>query len=217
MKKNDAEILILITQFETPFSNEKWELLLKEIPENLQLKVKEYKQWRDYHASLLGNLLLKKGIQLSNLSVDLLKDVKYSEKEKPFISEDFFYNISHSGKYIICAISLQNEIGVDVEKYRKIDFSLFNRFFTEKEWYEINNHQNPNSAFFEMWSLKESAIKADGRGTIILSETEKMDSEKIICDKKTWFYKKLNLDAGYAGFVCSKNKIENLKIIAFDF
>ena len=60
MKKNDAEILILITQFETPFSNEKWELLLKEIPENLQLKVKEYKQWRDYHASLLGNLLLKK-------------------------------------------------------------------------------------------------------------------------------------------------------------
>ncbi|MBK7640518.1 MAG: hypothetical protein IPJ22_10885 [Bacteroidetes bacterium] len=69
MKKNDAEILILITQFETPFSNEKWELLLKEIPENLQLKVKEYKQWRDYHASLLGNLLLKKE---SNYQIFLL-------------------------------------------------------------------------------------------------------------------------------------------------
>lgn len=217
MKENETEILILITQFESPFSTEKWELLLQEIPANLQSKVKEYKQWRDYHASLLGNLLLKKGLVHLNISTDYLDKINYTEKEKPFVKEGFYFNISHSGKYVVCAISLENELGIDVEKYRPIDFSLFDRFFTQKEWLEINSHHNPNSAFFEMWSLKESAIKADGRGTIILSKTEKLNDNQIVCDNQIWYYKKLPVENDYAGFVCSCLPISELRIMRFDF
>jgi 4'-phosphopantetheinyl transferase len=49
-----------------------------------------------------------------------------------------------------------------------IDFQLGRGLFTEQEYqYIVSEQKNPASAFYEIWTLKESYVKAHGKGLTI--------------------------------------------------
>ena len=58
----------------------------------------------------------------------------YGEHGKPMRrNEEICFNLSHSGKYVLCAVS-EMEIGCDIEKIKEVKWKLAKRFFSEKEY-----------------------------------------------------------------------------------
>ena len=97
----------------------------------------------------------------------------YNQHGKPFINDKYKdyvieFNTSHSGLYGLIAITLNNKVGVDIQKIKPlIDVrALSNRFFSDEERNELmklaKNLQQ--DAFYLGWVRKESFIKAIGTG-----------------------------------------------------
>jgi len=84
---------------------------------------------------------------------------------KPFLLNypKFQFNISHTRNAIAAAFS-SNEIGVDIESIKPSDLAIANRFFTPSEQEYITSHDNPDYAFYEVWTKKEAYIKHNGTG-----------------------------------------------------
>jgi len=80
------------------------------------------------------------------------------------------FNLSHAKGLTACAVILNKEIGIDVEdSTRKINLNIADRFFSRQESEYIQNmHEHKKKeTFFDFWTLKESYIKAKGRGLSI--------------------------------------------------
>lgn len=94
--------------------------------------------------------------------------VKYESGEygKPYFIdiENAYFSLSHSGKIAACAIS-DTPVGVDVQSERRPNMALAKRFFSEREYAEVNSE--PEIMFNRIWTRKEAAAKADGRGIAI--------------------------------------------------
>lgn len=110
------------------------------------------------------NLLLSAIAEKYDIPVDeivILKD----DKGKPNIygRDDVFVSLAHSKGAVICAIS-DKEVGVDIELCTKRRKSVESRVFTETEISLLNSAEDENGAFFTLWTLKESYLKAIGTG-----------------------------------------------------
>ena len=81
------------------------------------------------------------------------------------------FNLSHTDGLIVCAVTHEREIGVDVEDIKRggglIDIA--DRYFSPHEVAELHTvpAANQESRFFDYWTLKESYIKARGMGLSI--------------------------------------------------
>lgn len=84
---------------------------------------------------------------------------------KPFLNEysDIFINLSHCSGLAVCAVG-GNALGIDCEEKREVKRGVVRRVCTESEAQEIENAENPDLAFTRLWTLKESFVKAVGRG-----------------------------------------------------
>jgi len=104
----------------------------------------EIDQIRSLLSSYLKNLLSR-------------EEVLKNEYGKPYFDNGPFFNISHSGKYVLMAVST-SEIGVDIEEMKNKDMSALVRIFNEAEAKMIKEH----SDFYYLWCAKESLIKCMG-------------------------------------------------------
>ena len=84
---------------------------------------------------------------------------------KPYFdrTDNLFFNISHSGNYVAAAVS-KNEVGIDVQHIRPIKEGLIGKLFNEEERNFIDKSPDKDRAFITLWALKESYIKAIGKG-----------------------------------------------------
>lgn len=104
----------------------------------------------------------------SDFDIDNM-NISYDSCGKPYFSNinDLFFNISHSGNYVIISWS-KNNIGCDVEEIdNKNCLDIAKRFFTENEYnilIKINDYNERQRMFYRLWTLKEAYIKHDGRG-----------------------------------------------------
>ncbi len=91
--------------------------------------------------------------------------ISKDEKGKPYVvgRNDVFVSLSHSKRAVMCAVS-DRDVGVDIEMCSKRRKSVESRVFTEGEIYLINSANDENRAFFTLWTLKESYLKAIGTG-----------------------------------------------------
>ncbi len=130
---------------------------------------------------------------------------KKTAKGKPFtvpkISE---FSVSHSEGIAAVAVS-DKKVGIDIEALREIDLRLSEKICTqeEKEWiFTAENKAERLKRFFILWTLKESYMKATGKGMRI--------PFKYIAFKISDNYEILNGVKGY-GFTI---KIENNTVIS---
>ncbi len=81
---------------------------------------------------------------------------------------DLRFNLSHSHERAVLAVATGGEIGVDIERLRdNIEFTrLARRFFSRREADMIDDLSGPElrRRFFQIWTAKESYIKAVGAG-----------------------------------------------------
>jgi 4'-phosphopantetheinyl transferase len=183
---------------------------LSALPDGFQQEIKSYKHWESAQASLLGKILLLHGMKKLKIEYSL-KDIKTGKKDRPHIHPSFDFNISHSDEYVVAVIGSDINVGIDIEKHRNLKIDLFQKYFDEAEWAFIQNSTRPEEAFFQLWAIKESAIKCDGRGVEILSlthiESPLQDISKGIvqCDKESFHYALLHIDDSYACSICSSH------------
>ncbi len=146
------------------------------VSKNRQEKIDFYRFEKDKKLSCGAYLLLKKLLSEKNITKAAFKTGKYG---KAYISnhENIYFNLSHSGKMVLCAIS-DREVGVDVEYIdREIDLNIAKNYFYNSEYESIINAENKSEEFFKYWVLKESYMKYTGLGMNL-----KLDSFEIIID-----------------------------------
>ncbi len=81
---------------------------------------------------------------------------------------DLRFNLSHTRALIACAVTLEHEIGVDVEIMSRqgATVELADRYFSSLEVRALRAlpAEQRRERFFQYWTLKESYIKARGMG-----------------------------------------------------
>mgnify|MGYP002624821210 FL=1 len=82
-----------------------------------------------------------------------------TNRGKP-VSDKYEFNISHSHGMVALAICQDKAVGIDIEKIRPVDDNLIKYISSEKEYEYISN----NEKFVEIWTNKESLLKAVGSG-----------------------------------------------------
>ena len=210
MKNN---IHIFYIKEETQFTNDVFQQLLLQLPISFQEEILKYKFWQSAQQSLLGKIILQYGFLKLNLKYTL-NDIQISPKERPFLNDKIDFNISHSGDYIICVIAENSKVGIDIEKHRTLKTKIADRYFDKNECHEIDVAEDASKTFFDLWTLKESAIKCDGRGVEVLSKTHKQyqsdNKNTVICDDELFHYKKIEIAEKYSCCVCSDKSFEIL-------
>lgn len=113
--------------------------------------------------------LLRHALAQSGLSPDL-EPVRLPGG-KPVLS-DFHFSLSHSGAWAVCAVS-DRPVGVDLELERSYRPSVERKLTPrEREQLSMLDPQVRRSGFFDLWVLKEAALKQTGEGLSGLSRVE---------------------------------------------
>lgn len=139
------------------------------------------------------------------LSVD---DIVISKDDKgcPYIEgkDDIFVSLSHSYGVVMCAFS-DTPVGVDIELVKKRHKSVERRVFTEGEISLVDSAEDEDKAFFTLWTLKESYLKAIGTGfSDNAKETEFFSLDLPIESNKPEYSFSVGECEGFVYSVCEK-------------
>ena len=131
---------------------------LKKLPLERQLLLQSYKFEADYLASLAGDMLLEYGIN-KLYGITEIPLISLGEHGKPFFeNSNIHFNISHSGKYTLCAIG-NTPVGIDIQEINFFDeqqiMSIVNHFFSSSEKKLINESNCPVDLFFTLVSQRK--------------------------------------------------------------
>lgn len=99
-----------------------------------------------------------------------------NEHGKPMLpSRALEFNLSHSGDFVLVAVTRARRVGVDVERIRSgISSSVIaQRYFSKEEFAELQALplRQREAAFFTCWTRKEAYIKARGLGLSLALES----------------------------------------------
>ncbi len=137
-------------------------------------------QWRRYSVNELMDILQEKPpLELAYVC---------GREGKPYFRDlPFYFNLSHSGDYVLCVVSAA-EIGADIQQHRRrekekdregsggseqnafrdnnpILGKLASRFFSERECDALNRAgAEREQLFFRLWARKEAYGKLTGKG-----------------------------------------------------
>ncbi|HEX8460184.1 MAG TPA: 4'-phosphopantetheinyl transferase superfamily protein [Segetibacter sp.] len=176
-------------------------------------KGRRYIRWQDRQAYLLGKYLLAKLLKKYRYSTTLLKKLEYTPFNRPFINtKNLDFNVSHSGNFVVCAFSLDQVVGIDIEQIKAVDFKDFSYILSRSDNDIIRNASNQYSSFFKIWSMKEAILKADGCGLVDNLDKLQINGCTSIFNQQKFFLKEFEIHPQYASFVASVSPIENLEI-----
>lgn len=202
-------------------NDEIYQLYYNNVSEFRRGKIDRYKFKKSKIESLGASILIDEVLKNYGLCE---KDMQYEKNEygKPFLKgyEDIHFSVSHTKGYSLCSFS-DISVGADIQIIGRDSIHLVKRFYTNDEAnyvFSKPDDESQQKAFYRLWSLKESYIKAVGKGMSIPIESFSVlqNGGQTIngCDGKIYYYKEYILD-GYSVAVCSaKNDFsDNYEII----
>lgn len=142
---------------------------MQEMSQYRKQKILSYRYEADQRLSLGAGILLDEGLkQMGQREKNLTCAV--NKQGKPYYEAlpQFYFNLSHSGHYVVAAFC-DSPVGIDIEQIKQKEKTLriAKRFFHEEEYNFVamaKDEKERNRRFYQMWTLKESFIKAKGCG-----------------------------------------------------
>lgn len=144
----------------------------------------------------------------------------YGTHQKPYlaISENRIqFNLSHSDEMAVCAVTLDHEIGIDIEKVQPVcKLDVARRFFNKEEFDQLISTSVPEQAnfFYRIWARKEALIKATGlgvsQGLATFSVMEQNNITTVELHNQIWSLLSLSVHADYACAVACSQAIHHL-------
>lgn len=203
--------LVYIPKPEENFSQK----IIPFLPKNSQIKILKNRFPADQWRATLSELLLREMLaQELTVSPDTLQ-IQMDSYGKPFLKDrKRHFNLSHTGDAIILATD-DSPIGVDIEcicSFSDLDQLLTQFSQEEKCRYQEKAKEKRVDFFYELWTLKESYIKALGKGlscsldsfSINISDTEAHLSRGIDSDI-SWYFKCYTFGNQYKCAVCARH------------
>lgn len=175
-------------------------------------KINNFIRKEDADRALVGDILARQAIienfKIQNNNISFY----HNAYGKPYLMHNpsIYFNISHSGDWVVCSIN-HHEIGIDVEKIVDIDLDIAKSFFSEREYNDLMKKDSleKKDYFYVLWTLKESYIKACGKGLSLDLRSFSIGIEKnnIILENKNdfrkYFFKQYDIDKNYKLSVCT--------------
>lgn len=150
------------------------------ISEERKERISRFRFEKDKLHCLFAEVLLRYALEKRYQISDLVLDKNVYGKPYLVNHSDIYFNLSHSGDWVICGVGDQN-LGIDVERVEEIEMSIARDFFARKEidYLETVPFRQRLNAFYTVWTLKESYTKYVGEGMSI-----PLDSFAIIPEKE---------------------------------
>lgn len=159
-------------------------------------RVKRLKNTDDKKRCIASGLLLNKYLGDANISEN-----KFG---KP-ICDKCFFNLSHSGRYVLLAVS-DSEVGCDIEQNRiKKYLGLGKIVFCENEMRRLETSADRMTEFYRLWTKKESLLKCMGDGFHRAPKSVDVSGDYFE-ENGTKYYMKTIVFADYIVSVCSLNE-----------
>ena len=166
-------LIVQLAHLETVEVN--YSLLSKQIIKDAQLfngrRKKQFLVCRSILASLLNQYC----------QIAILPTMVIGDNNRPcFLDRNLpDFNISHSQDWVAVAISLDGRVGLDIEvaRPRKNYLDVAKSFFADAEYQWMMQQADTLKAFWQLWTLKESALKLYAKGVWQIKSV-KVDIEK---------------------------------------
>lgn len=185
---------------------------LKKVPRSINERIQKFRHWRDAHSCLFGKLLLLEGLSDSKIHLSL-SDIQYNSFNRPYFEHDNIdFNISHSGEYVVCAISNDGRVGIDIERVADIDIDGFEGQFDGHEWDDILKSPNRSECFFDYWTKKEAGVKIDGRGLNVPLKNVIVKANQVYVNDVPYFVNCLSIDELYKAHLAHNQLMEEIQL-----
>lgn len=177
-----------------------------EIDADRACKINRLRLADDKMRCLTGGLFIKKFLADADITVN--------DFGKPVADNGLHFNLSHSGEYVLFALS-DKEIGCDIEKSRNINPEKLGKIvFCDNELLKIKNASDKEQCFFDLWTRKESLLKCIGKG--FHQNSKSVDVSRNICkiEEKIYHFRMWHRQ-DYTISVCSEYEAipENIEFI----
>ncbi|SFJ92638.1 4'-phosphopantetheinyl transferase [Paenibacillus sp. UNC496MF] len=190
----------------------KFDRLFNQLSSVKQTQIRRMLKYEDRVRSSVGEALVKHAIgKTTGMPHHEIRFVT-NEYGKPQLADSnvVHFNIAHSGEWIVCATDL-NPVGVDIEKIHSVDLQMARHFFSEAEFKQLTALPEAQhlTYFFDIWTLKESYIKADGRGLSLslnsFSIIKKDVDIHLVAEEETrkFRFKQYDIDPAYKLSLCA--------------
>lgn len=127
-------------------------------------KVERLHHMNDKKRCIITEILIQYLIRKETEKV--IDDIKicYTSLGKPYIEGvNKKFNISHSGSWVVCALS-DVPVGVDIEYIDESITSMKNLILSKEEYKRYEKSQNKDEFLYRTWTQKESYVKYLGVG-----------------------------------------------------
>lgn len=131
---------------DTNFVKDNYGFVLSFVDSKRKEKAEKHTHEKDRLLSLGAGYLLKKYLPRGEL--------KEHPNGKPYLEGGPYFNISHSGEYVVLAVHHTRDVGVDIQEINKDKLNTIKYVLNESEK-DIEDAES----FFRVWSNKESLIK----------------------------------------------------------
>ncbi len=189
------------------------------LPEVFHGSFLRYRRWQDRQAGLFGKLLLRQLLIRNGLSPSLLASYQTDDYDRPSINFTGDFNISHTEGMVIVVLTSDRRIGIDIERKKDIDPLEFGRVFTQEEATYIGGGAQSRDRFFKVWTKKEAAMKADGRGFFLDAAAISTLSASVRIGKNIWETTPLKTTEQYFCYLSAKKhgkEIDPEEVTVFD-
>ena len=132
--------------------------------------------------SFAASLLLEYAVMRHHPSIVHPLSLSTAAGGKPYLVNEpnVHFNLSHSGDWAVCAIS-DYPVGVDIERCEPGRRDIAARFFHRDEVRYLDSllPSMRDDAFYQLWTLKESFVKATGRGLDLPLRSFRIDIRRL--------------------------------------
>jgi 4'-phosphopantetheinyl transferase len=165
------------------------------VPPLLVKEISDYRHSQAKKQKIASHLLLTHLLRMHNIDV---KNIAFNKYGKPFLKhiKHLHFNLSHTGEYVVCAIS-DTPVGVDIELTNSHIKKISSGFLTKKECQKYQTASNQRLT--KLWTIKEAMVKLMGKGlsqrmnTIVLASQRLMNRRVYTYAKKYVNYPEMHL------------------------
>jgi len=188
-------ILVLTSpEFALPADlQERW---LAELPADRREALLRWPDAGARHQSLIGSRLLRAGLRRLGHRGDLLASLRHAASGRPGLGLPVDFSLSHCAGRVLCAVSTEGPVGVDVEPLGPLLAAGFPLYLdaAERAWAGGDSRR-----FYSVWTRKEAVAKAAGsRGMADLARVRAgTDLQRAEFAGRSWTTVEIPVGDGY--------------------